>query len=107
MPRNVAATAAAPELIDCYMSAIMPRNVHEVEALLTKCRARGVLPSISAWQQGEELPKFHRWHITQQERLYEHLRAAWPDDRPRVMVDLGCHASHGSFQNYGKGCLTD
>ena len=105
MPRNVAATAAAPELIDCYMSAIMPRNVHEVEALLTKCRARGVLPSISAWQQGKELPKFHRWHITQQERLYEHLRAAWPDDRPRVMVDLGCHASHGSFQNISDALL--
>ena len=37
-------------------------------------------------------PFVEQWHLTTQNILYRHLRQLWPDDRPRVMVDLGCHA---------------
>lgn len=40
-----------------------------------------------------------RWHLTTQERLFGQLRSFWPDDAPRVMVDLGCHAGHGPDYN--------
>ena len=40
-----------------------------------------------------------RWHLTTQERLYGQLRSFWPDDTPRVMIDLGCHAGHSSNRN--------
>jgi len=40
-----------------------------------------------------------RWHLTTQERLFGQLRSFWPDDAPRVMVDLGCHAGHGPGYN--------
>jgi len=48
---------------------------------------------------------FFRWHVTSQELLIRHLRALWPDDRPRVMVDLGSHASHGVGRNVSDAML--
>lgn len=40
-----------------------------------------------------------RWHATTQELLFAHLRALWPDDRPRVLIDLGSQAGSGLFRN--------
>ena len=48
---------------------------------------------------------FRRWHVTTQELLIRHLRAVWPDKRPRVMVDLGSHAGHGVGRNVSDALL--
>ena len=40
-----------------------------------------------------------RWHPVTQDRLFAALRQLWPDDHPRVMLDLGCHAGHGIERN--------
>lgn len=45
------------------------------------------------------VPRPYRWHVETQERLFSHLRRLWDDDRPRIFVDLGCHAGHGRFLN--------
>tara|TARA_B100000795_G_scaffold165666_1_gene124621 strand:+ start:404 stop:787 length:384 start_codon:yes stop_codon:yes gene_type:complete len=37
-------------------------------------------------------PFVDQWHIVTQNILFRHLRQLWADDRPRTMVDLGCHA---------------
>jgi hypothetical protein len=54
-------------------------------------RARGAIEKVFS--------AVKRWHLTTQERLYGQLRSFWPDDTPRVMVDLGCHAGHGPNRN--------
>ena len=54
-------------------------------------RARGAI--------GKVFSAVKRWHLTTQERLYGQLRSFWPDDVPRVMVDLGCHAGHSTYRN--------
>ena len=48
---------------------------------------------------------FFRWHVTSQELLIRHLRQLWPDDQPRVMVDLGSHAGHGIGRNVSDALL--
>ena len=48
---------------------------------------------------------FSHWHLTTQQRLFEHLRTLWAEKRPRVMVDLGCHAGHGSWYNTSDALL--
>ena len=51
-------------------------------------------------------PLPNRWHVTTQQRLFAHLREAWPrDDVPRVMVDLGCQAGHGESHNVSDALL--
>ena len=40
-----------------------------------------------------------RWHAVTQDRLFGLLRKLWADDRPRVMLDLGCHAGAGRAFN--------
>ena len=39
-----------------------------------------------------EQPFVEQWHLVTQNILFRHLRQLWADDRPRVMVDIGCHA---------------
>ena len=39
-----------------------------------------------------EQPFVEQWHLVTQNILFRHLRELWADDRPRVMVDIGCHA---------------
>ena len=51
------------------------------------------------------LPILKRWHLETQEKLIRHLRRLWDDDRPRVMVDLGCHAGHGRHRNVSDALL--
>jgi len=46
-----------------------------------------------------------RWHVTTQEHLFVHLRLLWPDDRPRVFIDLGSQAGHGIFRNTSDALL--
>ena len=46
------------------------------------------------------LPTFSCWHLVTQEVVFDHLRQhIWDNLRPRVMVDLGCHAGHGTYKN--------
>ena len=51
------------------------------------------------------LPELTRWHVASQDRLLAHLREIWGDTRPRIMVDLGSHASHGHFSNISDALL--
>ena len=53
----------------------------------------------------QPFPLLYRWHLTTQDRLFGHLRRLWEDDRPRIMVDLGCHAGHGSSWNLSDALL--
>ena len=46
-----------------------------------------------------------RWHVTTQELLIQHLRAVWPQNQSRVMVDLGSHAGHGVGRNISDALL--
>ena len=62
-------------------------------------RPMGTLPPPHA------LPTLERWHVTSQDRLFHHLRRAWPQSRSRVMVDLGCHAGHGPHTNLSDALL--
>ena len=39
-----------------------------------------------------EQPFVEQWHLVTQNILFRHLRQLWADDRPRTMVDIGCHA---------------
>ena len=39
-----------------------------------------------------EQPFVEQWHLVTQNILLRHLRQLWADDRPRTMVDIGCHA---------------
>lgn len=50
------------------------------------------------------LPRFLRWHLETQDRIFHHLRSIWAD-RPRVMVDIGCHAGHTRFKNLSDAML--
>ena len=45
------------------------------------------------------LPALSRWHVTTQDRIFFHLARIWGTTAPRIMVDLGSHASHGHFTN--------
>ena len=77
-------------------ASLLPDGEEIIKGLGECSRTLGPWPwSFSPWRRGGRLPKFSRWHVTTQERLFEHLRVIWADDRPRVMVDLGCHAGHG------------
>ena len=59
----------------------------------------------SLQHQAERLPLFSRWHLTTQEQLFTHLTRVWATDTPRVMLDLGCHAGHGSSVNISDGLI--
>lgn len=61
------------------------------------------LPALNATCTPEAV--LRRWHVTTQELLIRHLRTVWPDDRPRVMVDLGSHAGHGVGRNVSDAML--
>ena len=51
-------------------------------------------------------PLPRRWHVTTQQRLFAHLREAWPrDDVPTTMIDLGCQAGHGQHHNISDALL--
>jgi hypothetical protein len=56
-------------------------------------------PATRSW------PLLDRWHIETQSWLFHHLRQIWDDDRPRVMVDLGCHAGHTWDKNTSDALL--
>ena len=46
------------------------------------------------------IPQVTQWHQATQEHLFAQLREClWPNDRSRVMVDLGAHAGHGRHRN--------
>ena len=47
----------------------------------------------------EAVGPVRRWHTVTQDRLFGQLRHVWADDRPRTMLDLGCHAGHGRDKN--------
>ena len=51
------------------------------------------------------LPNLMRWHVTTQDRLLHHLSGLWGLLKPRVMIDLGSHASHGPFVNVSDALL--
>ncbi|KAL1518845.1 hypothetical protein AB1Y20_015360 [Prymnesium parvum] len=51
------------------------------------------------------LPRLERWHVTSQDRLFHHLRQAWPTLAPRTMVDVGCHSGHGPHANLSDALL--
>ena len=51
------------------------------------------------------LPTLTRWHVTTQDRLLQHLSGLWGLRSPRVMIDLGSHASHGPFVNMSDALL--
>ena len=46
-----------------------------------------------------------RWHLESQSHTFRHLRRLWADDRPRVMIDLGCHAGHTYRRNVSDALL--
>ena len=46
-----------------------------------------------------------RWHLETQSHTFRHLRRLWPDDSPRVMIDLGCHAGHTYRRNVSDALL--
>ena len=121
------ANSSAPgpsELLDCYMSASLTSKAgpalawqHELHRALAKPwreyyaranpkvhkNAAVAAATAAAASQRRALQRVfstvRRWHLTTQERLFGHLRAFWSDNRPRVMMDLGCHAGHGRFSN--------
>ena len=72
--------------IDCYMAAALAKK-------------QAWLP-LSPWAgaTSKRVPLFRLWHVETQQRLFTQLRRVWDDDRPRVMVDLGCHAGHGTWK---------
>jgi hypothetical protein len=51
------------------------------------------------------LPIFSRRRVTSQDRLIARLAAAWGTTKPRVMVDIGCHASLGRHKNVSDALL--
>lgn len=94
----------AADVVDCFLNASLLTNAREAVSTMGGCSsALSVWPSTlpPPWRLGAELPKDlkRRWHVTTQERLFDQLRAIWADDRPRVMVDLGCSAGLGRFRN--------
>jgi len=51
------------------------------------------------------LLKFTQWHVVSQDRMFKHLKSLWREDVPRVMIDAGCHASHGPHKNVSDALL--
>ena len=109
---------ARSDAFDCYMEAAVRcpegtclinnnTRMFTIASGFRKCHDTvGPLPTFARWRLGHELPStFLRAHLTHQDRLFEHLRAAWADDRPRVMVDLGCSATHGHHRNLSDALL--
>ena len=109
---------ARSDAFDCYLEAsvrcpqglcLINNNTQVVTSarLFKACnKTFGPIPTFPRWRLGHELPNsFLRAHLTHQDRLFEHLRAAWADDRPRVMVDLGCSATHGHHRNLSDALL--
>jgi hypothetical protein len=87
----------SPTVVDCFMNASLAGQGSF--AAIEACSRVAPWPGSKKWITKHELPELHSWHVTTQERLFDHLRQVWPDDRPRVMVDLGCHAGHGRYKN--------
>lgn len=93
--------------MDCYMSASLnnespaPGWMRALRDELTTLSNRSSALARSTWAQRSALlsvfdatQRSIGWHLTTQERLFRHLRSIWPDDQPRIMVDLGCQAGH-------------
>ena len=104
---------AEAEKMDCYLSA----SLHQESPLhgwQRELHGELVRPStsttssvaVAAWRQRTSLTDLFDakqqalgWHLTTQERLFRDLRSIWPNDRPRNMVDLGCHAGADRTHN--------
>jgi hypothetical protein len=90
--RSVLADGAA--LADCVLPASLSgRNSDEATvARWLKLGDRAVDFNSLAPSARIQQPFVDQWHIVTQNILFRHLRQLWADDRPRTMVDLGCHA---------------
>ena len=94
-PINLAPVPPQPPLPSQWLCRHQP-----VDSAMPACMGFPGLPTSCA--PGDVL---RRWHVTTQELLFIHLRQVWPDDRPRVMVDLGSHAGHGVGRNLSDALL--
>ena len=90
--RSALADGAA--LADCvFPASLSGRNSDEARvARWLKLGDRAVDFNSLAPSARIKQPFVDKWHITTQDMLFRHLRQLWADDRPRTMVDLGCHA---------------
>jgi hypothetical protein len=108
---GAAAEAAALDALDSYMNlslslvreadALGPRSLRRAHLALQRRRASAFHKRMRV----QALPALSRWHVPTQQRLYAHLREAWPSRTPRTMVDLGCHAGHGRHLNVSDALL--
>ena len=99
-PRSMRVGSASTHL-DCLMKATFSTAFTRGSHLQYAPPAREAL-------QYAPLPRPHRRHVTTQERLFDHLHAAWraaDQPRPRVMVDFGCQAAHGTHRNLSDALL--
>ena len=90
--RSALADGAA--LADCvFPASLSGRNSDEARvARWLKLGGRAVDFNSLAPSARIQQPFVDKWHLPTQNMLFRHLRQLWADDRPRTMVDLGCHA---------------
>lgn len=85
----------SPALLECYMNASLGLGAPPSLARLSPIVGR--MASFA--------PNYKRWHLETQDRLLGQLRRIWADDRPRLMIDLGCHAGHSAWLNVSDATL--
>ena len=90
--RSALADGAA--LADCvFPASLSARNSDEARvARWLKLGGRAVDFNSLAPSARIQQPFVDKWHLPTQNMLFRHLRQLWADDRPRTIVDLGCHA---------------
>ena len=98
-------SSVAARVLDCWLNASLLRDADEPGAAgraLLLFAAPLLRPALRRGRHmlSAQLPRFERWHLQSQERLFVHLRRITRrEEAPRIMVDLGCHAGLGPYRN--------